>query len=121
MEHSEEEVLASAVQLILDGRAEEAIQLVSNYYGVRPPRLRVGLPKKCYKALGCYVPAKKTIYVRSSREYMDPFVIMHELYHHLRYRMGRHRGTERGADEFALEAIRAWTRLRGGGKTGTGG
>ena len=109
----EEEVLAEAVQLVLEGRVEEAVQLVSNYYGLKPPRVRVGLPKRCLKALGCYVPSKKTIYLRSSSEYMNPFIVMHELYHHIRYRMGRHRGTEQGADSFALKAINAWRKHYG--------
>ncbi len=103
-------VLARAVRLILDCRPEEAVEIVSKHYGVRPPRLRVGLPKRCLRALGCYVARTRTIHVRSRREYCDPFVIMHELYHHLRFRMGKHRGTERGADEFALSAVRAYAR-----------
>ncbi len=110
---SEEEVLARAVQLILDGKPEEALELLSRFYGVPTPRLKVGLPKRCLRALGCYVARTRTIHVRSSREYRDPFVVLHEYYHHLRYRIGRHRGTERGADAFALKALRAWQHLHG--------
>ena len=114
MTGDEEEVLAEAVRLILEGRPEEALELLSRHYGVRPPRLRVGLPKGCRRALGCYVPSRRTIYVRSSSEYMDPFVVLHEFYHHLRSRLGRHRGTEKGADGFALRAIEAYRRRIGG-------
>ena len=108
---SEEQALARAVQLIILGRAEEALEELSTYYGVPPPRLRVGLPKRCLRALGCYVPRERTIYVRSSEEYRDPFVVLHEFYHHLRWRMGRHRGTEKHADRFAARALEAWRRL----------
>ncbi len=108
-------VRARAVWLILEGRAEEALRLLSNYYGVPVPRLRVGLPKKCRKALGCYVAGERMIYVRSSDEFMNPFVIMHEYYHHLRSMHGRHRGTERYADKYAYESIIYYRTLIGHG------
>jgi len=108
----EEETLALAVRLVLECRPEEAVEVVSRYYGLRPPRVRVGLPKRCRRALGCYVPGERTIYLRSSREYCDPFVVLHELYHHLRHRLGRHRGTEKHADRFALKAIEAYQKRR---------
>jgi len=111
---SEDEALALAVQLILEGDPEGALQLLSQHYGVPEPRLRVGLPSRCRRALGCYVARERTIYVRSRSEYRDPFVILHEYYHHLRWRMGRHRGTEKHADRYALRALEAWRRLFGG-------
>ena len=101
----EECLLARAVRLIEEGRVEEALEELSGYYGVPPPRVRVGLPKRCRNALGCYVASKKTIYLRSSEEYRDPFVVLHEFYHHIRWRLGSHRGTERHADQYALKAI----------------
>ena len=100
-------VKVRAARLVFDGRAEEALRLLASYYGVPVPALRVGLPRGCRRALGCYVASRRTIYVRSSAEYRDPFVVLHEFYHHLRRRLGRHRGTERHADEYALEALRA--------------
>lgn len=46
------------------------------------------------------------------REFLyDPFVMIHEFYHHLRSTSGRHRGTERQADEFAADYIRAYQRV----------
>lgn len=108
---SEEQILARAVQLILTSRTEDALELLSRYYKTTTPKLRIGLPKRCNKALGCYVAREKTIYLRSSREYTDPFVVLHEYYHHLRYRLGKHRGTEKHADQYALKAIQAWKRL----------
>jgi hypothetical protein len=39
---------------------------------------------------------------------MDPFIVLHEFYHHLRIRGGKiHRGTERNAMEFAKGFIKA--------------
>jgi hypothetical protein len=104
---AEECALARAVRLIAEGRAEEAIEELSRFYNVPPPRMRVGLPRRCRRALGCYVAARRTIYLRSSDEYVNPFVVLHEFYHHIRSVLGKHRGTERHADAFALRAIEA--------------
>ncbi len=108
---NEEQILAKAVQLILESRPEEALRLLSQYYQIPPPKLKIGLPKRCKKALGCYTPRDKTISLRSSNEYNNPFVILHEFYHHLRYRLGKHRGTEKHADLYARKAIHAWEKL----------
>jgi hypothetical protein len=32
----------------------------------------------------------------------NPFIVLHEFYHVIRFKMGKHRGTEKLADEFAL-------------------
>ena len=110
---SEEEVRAKAVKLILDGEPEKALQLLSDYYGVRTPKLRVGLPKRYTGVLGCYVASEQTIYVKSSDQYHDPFIILHEYYHHLRTFMGKHRGTEKNANKYALESIRYYLLIYG--------
>ena len=105
---------ALAVKMILEGRAEEALERLSRHYRVQTPRLRVGLPKRCRKAYGCYVAREKTIYLRSSEEYTNPFVVMHEFYHHIRWRLGSHRGTEKHADRYARESILYYRLLYGG-------
>ena len=93
----------SVVQLIsVAKRPEEALSLLCEYYGVERPRLRMGLPSGEKRALGCYVHRDKTIYI-SSQEYLyDPYVLIHEFYHHLRHVGGKHRGTEKHARDFAL-------------------
>ena len=116
----EEAVLARAVHLILEGKPEEALLILSKHYGIPPPRLEVGLPKRCLHALGCYVPSRRTIYVRSSAEYRDPFIILHEYYHHLRWRRGKHRGTEKYADQYAIRAIKIYNNIVTGGRDPTG-
>ena len=94
---------SKVVQLISrERRPEDALDLLSEFYRVERPRLRIGLPRGERKALGCYVHREKTIYI-SSQEYLyDPYVLIHEFYHHLRNVGGKHRGTERHAKEFAL-------------------
>jgi len=97
----------NVVQLIaIARRPEEALDLLSEHYRVERPLLRMGLPSGEKKALGCYVHRDKTIYI-SSQEYLyDPYVIIHEFYHHLRHVGGKHRGTERHARDFALAFLR---------------
>ncbi|MCX6649932.1 MAG: hypothetical protein NTV61_11200 [Candidatus Bathyarchaeota archaeon] len=96
------------VHLILSHDAEEALRSLAEHYGVDVPGLRVGLPKGHVNVLGCYVVEKEIIYVASSDGLADPFLILHEFYHHLRSVSGRHRGTERYADRFALEYLDAY-------------
>ena len=100
---TETEFHQKIVQLIsTDKRPEEALDLLSSHYRVDRPLLRIGLPKGEKRALGCYVHRERTIYI-SSREYLyDPYVLIHEFYHHLRNVGGKHRGTEKHARDFAL-------------------
>jgi hypothetical protein len=99
------------VWLILTGKTEEALALLSKNYNVKTPNLKVGLPKG-HKAVayGCYTSKTETISVLNSEFLSNPFVILHEFYHHLRSRGVDkiHRGTEKNADKFALEFIEAY-------------
>jgi len=82
------------------------LEVLSEHYKVERPRLKMGLPRGERKALGCYVHREKTIYI-SSQEYLyDPYVLIHEFYHHLRNVGGKHRGTEKYAKEFALAFLK---------------
>ena len=103
----EPEFRASVVRLISSQRnPEKAIETLSLHYDVEKPGLRIGLPKGESKALGVYQQKDRTIYI-SNQEYLyDPYVIIHEFYHHLRNVQGKHRGTERHAKEFALAFLR---------------
>jgi len=100
------------VWLILNGRAEEALALLSAEYKVNVPRLKVGLPKGRKKnVLGCYQSKDETISVFNSDVLGNPFVILHEFYHHLRSKSvdKQHRGTERNADKFAGEFLKEYS------------
>jgi Zn-dependent peptidase ImmA (M78 family) len=104
------------VWLILSGKTEEALELLAKNYGVNVPRLKVGLPKgHKIKALGCYTAKNETILVQNSDLLANPFVILHEFYHHLRSKAvdKMHRGTEGNADKFALDFLRAYQEAAG--------
>ena len=103
------------VSLILNGQAEKAIDLLAKNYKVSTPKLKVGLPKgRRAKASGCYTPKDATISVLNSDVMRNPFVILHEFYHHLRTSVDKkHKGTEKNADKFAREFIEAYKSASG--------
>jgi hypothetical protein len=99
------------VWLILNGKTEQALELLSKKYKVNVPELKVGLPKgHKIKAFGCYTNKNQTISVQDSDILVNPFVIIHEFYHHLRSKGAdkMHRGNEKNADRFAVEFIDAY-------------
>ena len=98
------------VALILDGQAEKALDLLAENYKVTVPKLKVGLPKgHKATAYGCYTPKNTAISVLNSDILGNPFVILHEFYHHLRTSIEKkHKGTEKNADKFAREFIEAY-------------
>jgi len=102
---------ASIVYLILSGRVEDALDKLSNYYRVEKPKLVIKRVKGHCKAPALYSLKKKTIYIQNGEYYMNPFVILHEFYHHLRNFGGKHRGTEKNANEFAKSYINAYKKL----------
>ena len=99
------------VALILDSKTEEAIKVLSRWYRVSEPRLGVGVFEGRTKGVAAvYSQGRKEI-LAAKREYLyNPFVMIHEFYHHLRSTSGRHKGTEKQADRFALEFIAAYKR-----------
>jgi hypothetical protein len=99
------------VWLILNGKTEEALMLLAKNYKVDVPNLKVGLPKgHKVTAYGCYTPKNETISVLNSDILANPFVIIHEFYHHLRSKGvdKMHRGTEGNADKFALDFLQEY-------------
>lgn len=99
------------VWLILNGKTEDAIELLAKNYKVNVPKLKVGLPKGHKNtAFGCYTSKNATISVLNSDVLMNPFVVLHEFYHHIRSKAvdKMHRGTEGNADKFALEFLRVY-------------
>jgi hypothetical protein len=102
------------VWLILNGKTEQALELLSKNYKVKIPVLKVGLPKgHKIKAFGCYTNKNETISVQNSDILVNPFVIIHEFYHHLRSKGAdkMHKGTEKNADRFAIDFIEAYKKL----------
>ena len=100
---------ASVVALILDSKTEEAIGVLSRWYRVSEPRLGVGVFEGRTKGVAAVYSQNRREILAAKREFLyDPFVMIHEFYHHLRSTSGRHRGTEKQADKFALEFIAAY-------------
>lgn len=97
------------VALILDSKTEKALDMLCERYHLVRPKLGVGVVKGRSKGVrAVYSMGRKEILV-ARREYLyDPFVMIHEFYHHLRSVAGVHRGTEKDADKFALDYIRAF-------------
>jgi hypothetical protein len=98
---------AQIVQLIMNGKVEEALEQLARHYKVDLPRIKVGLPGGHRKnVLGCYTAKNQTICVLNSDTLKDPFIILHEFYHHLRMRLDKgHKGNEKLASKFAKEFI----------------
>jgi hypothetical protein len=99
------------VTLILNKQTEEALEKLSEHYNVDVPKLKVGLPKGHLRtAYGTYSGKTKTISVLDSDIFGNPFVILHEFYHHIRSKSVDkiHRGTEKNADKFAIEFLHAF-------------
>ncbi|MCP8304224.1 MAG: hypothetical protein H3Z50_01950 [archaeon] len=94
---------AGIAQLILMKQPERALELLSKLYQIEVPKLTVGLVKGRSKAAAVYVSRRKMIYASHRDGLFNPAVILHEFYHHLRTRSGKHRGTEKHADLFAWE------------------
>ena len=97
--------------MILDSKTEEAIGVLSKWYRVSVPRLGVGVIEGRTKGVAAVYSQRRKEILAAKREYLyDPFVMIHEFYHHLRSVGGRHRGTEKQADKFALGFIEAYRR-----------
>lgn len=80
--------------------------MFSKSFSIKKPFFRIGLPKGKSGVLACYEPKKNIIYIRDRKVMRNPFIILHELYHVTRIFMGKHRGTERKANEFARQFLR---------------
>ena len=102
------------VWLILNGKTEEALRLLAEDYKVNVPTLKVGLPKgRKITAFGCYTSKNETISLQNSDVLANPFVVLHEFYHHLRSRSVDkiHKGTEKNADKFAKDYMATYYRF----------
>ncbi|MCP8307243.1 MAG: hypothetical protein H3Z54_00895 [archaeon] len=100
---------AMIVATILDAQPEKAIALLCRHFHVDEPKIKVGVFKGRSKGIRAAYSGKRKEILVAKREYLyDPFTILHEFYHHLRYFGNEHRGTEKHADKFALDFIEAY-------------
>jgi predicted transport protein len=110
---SERQFKARIVHLIIAQETEEALELLSRYHHVTTPKLKIGMPKGDVKRQGCYAVGDETIYVAHRDNLYNPYIILHEFYHHLRTKGAMHRGTEKNADKFAKDYIATYYRFFG--------
>jgi hypothetical protein len=100
---------AKIVHLILNRKTEEALQNLSKFYNITPPEIVVGTIKgKRRSVYAVYVQKESKIYAINSDIFYNPFVVLHEFYHHIRTKGGVHRGSEKHANIYAKEFIDAY-------------
>jgi hypothetical protein len=103
---------AKVVYMILSRRTEEALQNLSNFYNITPPEIVVGTIKgKRRTVYAVYAQKESRIYAINSDVFYNPFVILHEFYHHIRTRAGVHRGSEKHANIFAKSFIDSYKKI----------
>jgi hypothetical protein len=103
---------AKIVHMILNKKTEEALQNLSEFYNVTVPKIVVGTIKgKRRTVYAVYVQKETKIHVINSDIFYNPFIILHEFYHHIRTRAGVHRGSEKHANMYAQSFIDSYKRL----------
>src|ERR671931_124449 len=99
------------VYMILNRRTEEALEYLSNLYNIITPEIVVGTVKGKRKTVyAVYVQKESKIYAINSDIFYNPFVILHEFYHHMRTKGGAHRGSEKNANMYAKSFIDSYNR-----------
>ena len=108
----DEENMVRIVQKILNRDTEQALLELSNLYNIHPPEIVVGTIKGKRKTVyAVYVQNENRIYTMNSDIFYNPFVVLHEFYHHLRSRGGVHRGSEKNANMYAKKFIDAYSKV----------
>jgi len=103
---------AKIVALILDKKTELALEKLSELYKVDTPEIVVGTIKKKRRTVyAVYVVQEKKIYALNSDIFYNPFVILHEYYHHIRSKFGIHRGSEKHANLYAQDFIDSYMKI----------
>src|ERR687891_1208510 len=103
---------AKIVHLILNRKTEEALRNLSKFYNIITPEITVGTIKgKRRSVYAVYVQKENKIYAINSDIFYNPFVVLHEFYHHIRTRGGVHRGSEKHANMYAKDFVDAYKML----------
>lgn len=103
---------AKIVALILDKKTEMALDVLSKLYRVDTPEIVVGTIKKKRRTVyAVYVVQEKKIYAVNSDIFYNPFIVLHEYYHHIRSKGGSHRGSEKNANMYAQDFIDSYMRI----------
>ena len=100
------------VYLIFNKKTEEALQNLSKFYKVTPPEITVGTIKgKRRTVYAVYVQRESKIYCINSDIFYNPFIVLHEFYHHIRIKGGIHRGSEKYANMYAKSFIDSYNKI----------
>jgi hypothetical protein len=103
---------AKVVHMILDRKPEDALQTLSKFYSVTPPEIVVGTIKGKRKTVyAVYVQKERRIYAINSDIFYNPFIVLHEFYHHIRTKSNVHRGSEKHANMYAQGFIDSYKRI----------
>jgi hypothetical protein len=104
---------AKVVEMILNKETEHALQSLSEYYKVYPPQIVVGTIKGKRKTVfAVYVQKEKRIYCINSDIFYNPFIVLHEFYHHIRTTgVGIHRGSEKHANMYAKSFVDSYNKI----------
>lgn len=103
---------AKIVHMILDRKPEDALQTLSRFYNVTPPEIAVGTIKGKRKTVyAVYVQKERRIYAINSDIFYNPFIVLHEFYHHIRTKSNVHRGSEKHANMYAQGFIDSYKKI----------
>ena len=103
---------AKIVYLILNKKTQEALENLSKFYQVTPPEITVGTIKgKRRTVYAVYVQRESKIYCINSDIFYNPFIVLHEFYHHIRTKGGIHRGSEKYANIYAKSFIDSYNKI----------
>ena len=103
---------AKVVYMILNKKTEEALQNLSKFYKVIPPEITVGTIKgKRRTVYAVYVQRESKIYCINSDIFYNPFIVLHEFYHHIRTKGGIHKGSEKKANMYAKSFIDSYKKI----------
>jgi hypothetical protein len=112
--HPDDLTKAKIVYMILNRKTEEALQNLSKFYNITPPEIVVGTIKgKRRSVYAVYVQKEGKIYTINSDIFYNPFVVLHEFYHHIRTKGGIHRGSEKHANAYAKDFVDAYKKIAG--------
>ena len=103
---------AKVVHLILNKKTEDALQSLSKLYRISPPEITVGTIKgKRRTVFAVYVQKESKIYCINSDIFYNPFIVLHEFYHHIRTKGGIHKGSEKYANTYARDFIDSYKKI----------
>jgi hypothetical protein len=93
-------------------KTEEALQNLSKFYKITPPEITVGTIKGKRRTIyAVYVQRESKIYCINSDVFYNPFIVLHEFYHHTWKKSGIHKGSEKHANIYAKSFIDSYTKI----------